>query len=83
MRRDAGEVDGLPDGGQDEFRPSERIGRRRVAVEQDPELVPAQSPARVGGANRGSQPAGNLLEDLVADRVPQAVVHSLEAVEAN
>jgi len=68
---------------QDAFRPSERIGRRRVAVEQDPELIPAQSPARVGGANRGSQPAGNLLEDLVADRVPQTVVHPLEAVEAN
>ena len=66
----------------------EAIGRdqpilwRRVAVEQDPELVPAQPATGIGSTDRSFQPAGDLLEHLIAHRVPETLIHVLEVVQA-
>jgi len=82
VRRDAGEVDGLPDGGQDALRPGERIGRCRVAVEQDPRTRPRRVARtcrrRQRGSPAGGQPPGG------PGRRPGApgCRSSLEAVEA-
>jgi len=41
------------EGGEDAVGRSQRILWRRVTVEQDPELVPAEAGTGVGGADRG------------------------------
>ena len=47
----------------------------------DRELVAAEAREGVGGSQQGPQPSRHLLEHLVADLVPVAVVDQLEAVE--
>ena len=49
--------------------------------EQGGELVPTEAGQDVGGAQRGTDPLAQLLQQLVARVVTEAVVHRLEPVE--
>ena len=51
--------------------------------EEDGELVAAEPSGGVAGAEAGTQPIGHDPEQLVARRVPEAVVHELEVVEVD
>ncbi len=56
------------------------VPRREVAPHDD-ELVAGEPRERVTGAQRGGEPSGDLDEQLVAGRVPEAVVDPFEVVE--
>src|SRR5207342_1175512 len=60
-------------------------GLRRIddLVEQDRELVSAEARNRVGRAHEVLEPSSDLLEDLVAGRMAEAVVDGLEVVEVD
>ena len=50
-------------------------------VEQDGELVTAEPRERIAGANAALEPARRRAQDLVTDRVPEAVIDRLETIE--
>ena len=55
--------------------------REAVVLEQDHELVAAQTSHGVALPYRVLQPVADGLEEFVADRVAEGVVHILEVVE--
>ncbi len=57
--------------------------RTRDGLEQDPELVAAESRRRVAGAQAARQSVADLLEDVVADGVALRVVEGLELVQVD
>ncbi len=79
----AGDVHRLSDGSEDAVGRSQRYLWRRMIVQQDPELVPAEAGTGVGDPDRGSEATRDLLENLVAHVVPQILVDELESVQAH
>ena len=57
------------------------VGGLPDVMDQEHELVAAEARDRVARAQRGAQPAADLLEQRVAEAVPPAVVDPLEAIE--
>ncbi len=72
-----GQVDGLDDFGCD---PRRIVGMADLGEDND-EFVAARALDRIAGANAGVEPAGDFLEQGVADIVAERVVDLLEIVE--
>ncbi len=62
------------------FRDAHRLVQR-TALQQNAELVPAQARQGVAAAHPRLQHAGDLLQQLIARRVPAGVVHQFELVQ--
>ena len=77
-----GELEALLERRQHALRGLERLCLVR-ALEQDPELVPAQPRDRVRRAHAAQEPLGHQLQHLVARGVPEPVVDGLEVVEVD
>ena len=76
-----GQVERLLEAGQQLARDGARLDRRVQVGQADRELVAAQPRDRVGPAQRGAQPLGDLAQQQVAGVVAERVVDVLEAVE--
>ena len=59
------------------------LGRFAKLLEQNHELVSAQSRDRVGFADAGDDAPGNLLQQEIADVVAEGVVQRLEIIEVD